>query len=77
VRFFADGKVSIEEIRDQVLKVCRAFDKITADKVIRLFLFQAQRLYSSKPPLSLEFIKDRIILVLNLYDKVDPNKVRP
>jgi hypothetical protein len=78
----------MDQIRDRVLTVCRAYDKVTADKV---FIFNTsfnsfvcvffqrvispKRLYSSKPPLTLDFIQGRVLLVLKLYDKVDPNKV--
>jgi len=81
----------MDQIRDRVLTVCRAYDKVTADKVSILntsynpfmcfffFFFQRvispKRLYSSKPPLTLDFIQGRVLLVLKLYDKVDPNKV--
>ncbi|CAL8074313.1 unnamed protein product [Orchesella dallaii] len=72
-------KVSLEEIRTRVLKVCAAFDKITADKGLgnsgllggRGFV----RNYSAAEPLTLEFIRDRVLLVLKLYDKVDPIKL--
>jgi len=79
----------MDQIRDRVLTVCRAYDKVTADKVSILntsfnsfyvcFFFQRvispKRLYSSKPPLTLDFIQGRVLLVLKLYDKVDPIKV--
>jgi len=78
----------MDQIRDRVLTVCRAYDKVTADKVSILntsfnsFMYvffqrviSPKRLYSSKPPLTLDFIRGRVLLVLKLYDKVDPNKV--
>ncbi|GFG33627.1 hypothetical protein Cfor_03382 [Coptotermes formosanus] len=88
IRRFAEAKPSMDQIRDRVLTVCRAYDKVTADKV---FIFNTsfnsfvcvffqrvispKRLYSSKPPLTLDFIQGRVLLVLKLYDKVDPNKL--
>lgn len=89
IRHFAEAKPSMDQIRERVLTVCRAYDKVTADKVFIssifvtilccFFLFQRtispKRLYSSKEPLTLDFIRGRVLLVLKLYDKVDPNKV--
>jgi NADH dehydrogenase (ubiquinone) 1 alpha/beta subcomplex 1 len=90
MRHFAEAKPSMDQIRDRVLTVCRAYDKVTADKVlilnifptsfVSLFFFQRvispKRSYSSKDPLTLDFIRSRVLLVLKLYDKVDPNKVQ-
>ncbi|CAG0914721.1 unnamed protein product [Notodromas monacha] len=59
-------KLKKEEIEQRVLNVCKAFDKISAEKV---------RSYSEKPPMDLNMIKDRVLLVLKLYDKVDSEKV--
>ncbi|KAK7865042.1 hypothetical protein R5R35_000055 [Gryllus longicercus] len=85
IRWFAEAKLSVDQIRERVLKVCTAFDKVTADKVLCiLFLFSislfqrlvtSKRYFSSKPPLSLESIRDRVLLVLKLYDKVEPTKL--
>ncbi|XP_021927471.1 uncharacterized protein LOC110833559 isoform X3 [Zootermopsis nevadensis] len=71
IRHFAEAKPSMDQIRDRVLSVCRAYDKVTADKRV----ISPKRLYSSKAPLSLDFIQGRVLLVLKLYDKVDPNKL--
>jgi len=72
-------KLDVEEIRARVLKVCAAFDKISADKGLKgsglLGGRGVVRHYSSAEPISLEFIRDRVLLVLKLYDKVDPNKL--
>ncbi|XP_049863857.1 uncharacterized protein LOC126362662 isoform X3 [Schistocerca gregaria] len=69
VRHFAEAKPTMDKIRERVLKVCAAYDKVTADKIT------PKRFYSAKEPLTLELIKDRVLLVLRLYDKVDPNKL--
>ncbi|GLH00177.1 Acyl carrier protein, mitochondrial [Gryllus bimaculatus] len=71
IRWFAEAKLSVDQIRERVLKVCTAFDKVTADKR----LVTSKRYFSSKPPLSLESIRDRVLLVLKLYDKVEPTKL--
>lgn len=34
IRHFAEAKPSVDQIRDRVLSVCRAYDKVTADKVL-------------------------------------------
>ncbi|KDR15452.1 acyl carrier protein, mitochondrial isoform X1 [Zootermopsis nevadensis] len=33
IRHFAEAKPSMDQIRDRVLSVCRAYDKVTADKL--------------------------------------------
>ncbi|XP_069684480.1 acyl carrier protein, mitochondrial isoform X1 [Periplaneta americana] len=33
IRHFAEAKPSLDQIRDRVLTVCRAYDKVTADKL--------------------------------------------
>ncbi|KAK7865043.1 hypothetical protein R5R35_000055 [Gryllus longicercus] len=33
IRWFAEAKLSVDQIRERVLKVCTAFDKVTADKL--------------------------------------------
>ncbi|XP_023712498.1 acyl carrier protein, mitochondrial isoform X1 [Cryptotermes secundus] len=33
IRHFADAKPSMDQIRERVLTVCRAYDKVTADKL--------------------------------------------
>jgi len=33
IRHFAEAKPSMDQIRDRVLTVCRAYDKVTADKL--------------------------------------------
>ncbi|PSN52198.1 hypothetical protein C0J52_06103 [Blattella germanica] len=71
IRHFASAKLSVDQIRDRVLSVCKAYDKVTADKRT----IAPKRFYSSKEPLSLDFIRQRVLLVLRLYDKVDPNKL--
>ncbi|XP_023712500.1 uncharacterized protein LOC111867152 isoform X3 [Cryptotermes secundus] len=71
IRHFADAKPSMDQIRERVLTVCRAYDKVTADKR----MISPKRLYSAKEPLTLDFIRGRVLLVLKLYDKVDPNKL--
>jgi len=65
-------KASVEDIRTRVLKVCTAFDKINADKVLGR---QHVRFYSVQEPNSLAFIRDRVLFVLKLYDKIDVNKL--
>ena len=71
--------------------MCKAFDKITADKVDKnkfliffsLFLLPDKlqqttslvRSYSSEYPVDIQMIKDRVLLVLRLYDKINPEKV--
>ncbi|XP_076755325.1 NADH dehydrogenase (ubiquinone) acyl carrier protein isoform X2 [Xylocopa sonorina] len=66
-------KPDVKEIEERVLKVVKAYDKITADKVDTRV--KQVRQYSEKPPLTVELIEQRVLLVLNLYDKVDPNKL--
>ncbi|EEB10029.1 acyl carrier protein, putative [Pediculus humanus corporis] len=73
-RLFAEGKSSIIQLEERVLKVCAEFEKIPLNK--RDFLETSIRYYAIKPPLSLAFIKDRVLLVLNLFDKIDPNKLK-
>nr|CAD7589502.1 unnamed protein product [Timema genevievae] len=70
-RQYADEKLTKDAIRDRVLKVCKAYDKVTADKIT----ITPKRFYSAKDPLTIEFIRDRVLLVLKLYDKVDPSKL--
>ncbi|KAI5719633.1 hypothetical protein M8J76_012796 [Diaphorina citri] len=55
------GKPTFNEVTQRVLKVVKAYDKVTADK--------------SHVALDLDLIKQRVLLVLNLYDKVDPAKL--
>ena len=39
IRHFADAKPSMDQIRERVLTVCRAYDKVTADKVFISSIF--------------------------------------
>jgi len=74
----AASRLSVIEVETRVLKVCNAYDKVTADKVCNFILLYFQtvmRHYSVKPPLTIEQIKKRVLLVLQLYDKVNPDKV--
>ncbi|KAJ8983954.1 hypothetical protein NQ317_008656 [Molorchus minor] len=77
IRFYSPElkkvKLTEEEIKDRVLKVCSSYDKVTADKRL---VTPLERSYSSKPPLSLKLIADRVLLVLKLYDKVNPDKLK-
>ncbi|KAB0794172.1 hypothetical protein PPYR_13792 [Photinus pyralis] len=66
------SKPSVKEIEERVIKVCCAYDKVTADKRLSVPLVRS---YSAKPPLTLDFISERVLLVLRLYDKVDPCKL--
>lgn len=77
----------MKDIENRVLKVVGAYDKVTANKVIKFinyyfcFSFQTSRWqtvrnYSAKEPLTLKLIEERVLLVLKLYDKVEPTKVR-
>ncbi|KAI8120817.1 mitochondrial, Acyl carrier protein [Lucilia cuprina] len=75
VRCYSD-KLSMEDIKDRVLKVVSAYDKVTSDKGSNNWQWQAARKYSAKPPLSLKLINERVLLVLKLYDKIDPSKLR-
>ncbi|XP_071857014.1 NADH dehydrogenase (ubiquinone) acyl carrier protein isoform X2 [Bombus fervidus] len=72
VRLYS-AKLKTKEIEDRVLKVVKAFDKITDEKVGTRV--KQVRQYSHGPPLSLDLIQQRVMLVLNLYDKVDPKKL--
>ncbi|CAD7080557.1 unnamed protein product [Hermetia illucens] len=72
-------KPNMSEIRERVLKVVAAYDKVTADKD-SLVGRQSQSIYVRQysghaPPLSLKLIQERVILVLKLYDKIDPAKL--
>ncbi|KAG8036131.1 hypothetical protein G9C98_004711 [Cotesia typhae] len=77
IRSYTEGpgmkkKTPINEIEQRVIKVCRDYDKITADKGPRV---EQARWYSGRPPLTLNVIRERVLLVLKLYDKVDPSKL--
>jgi hypothetical protein len=39
IRHFAEAKPSMDQIRERVLTVCRAYDKVTADKVFISSIF--------------------------------------
>ncbi|KAA0197765.1 hypothetical protein HAZT_HAZT002288 [Hyalella azteca] len=66
------AKLSPADIESRVLKVCKEFDKINAEKTVG-----GARHYSGFEPLTLDVIKQRVILVLNLYDKINPDKLTP
>ncbi|VVC91393.1 unnamed protein product [Leptidea sinapis] len=73
IRGFATGpvhKITQSEISDRVMKVCRAYDKLSNVQSEKLGL----RHFSHGPPLTIDLIKSRVLLVLQLYDKVDPEK---
>ncbi|CAL1546432.1 unnamed protein product [Lymnaea stagnalis] len=71
VRQFSSATVTVAAIEAKVLNVCKAYDKINAEKPF----FQPQRWYSGKAPLTLETIQKRVELVLKLYDKINPEKL--
>ncbi|KAM7356742.1 NADH dehydrogenase (ubiquinone) acyl carrier protein isoform 2-T3 [Cochliomyia hominivorax] len=75
VRCYSD-KLTMEDIKDRVLKVVSSYDKVTSDKGSNNWQWQIARQYSAKPPLSLKIINERVLLVLKLYDKIDPSKLR-
>ncbi|KXJ72206.1 hypothetical protein RP20_CCG018615 [Aedes albopictus] len=74
VRYYC-SKPKLPEIRERVLKVVAAYDKVTADKQIGRWQLECTRSYSAKEPLTLQLIKERVLLVLKLYDKVNPEKL--
>ncbi|KPJ07049.1 Acyl carrier protein, mitochondrial [Papilio machaon] len=67
----AQAKPSPQEIQERVMKVCKAYDKLTNSKNAKLCV----RNYSGGPPLTLDLIRKRVLLVLQLYDKVKPEKL--
>ncbi|KAL9704695.1 hypothetical protein quinque_008213 [Culex quinquefasciatus] len=69
------SKPKLAEVRDRVLKVVAAYDKVTADKQTGRWQLAITRSYSAKEPLTLQLIKERVLLVLKLYDKVNPEKL--
>uniref|UniRef100_A0A182QDB6 Acyl carrier protein n=1 Tax=Anopheles farauti TaxID=69004 RepID=A0A182QDB6_9DIPT len=73
-RFFAT-KPNVDEIKQRVLKVVGAYDKVTSDKQNGRWQLEIVRKYSAKEPLTLQLIKERVLLVLKLYDKVNPEKL--
>ncbi|KAK0051746.1 acyl carrier protein mitochondrial-like isoform X1 [Biomphalaria pfeifferi] len=71
VRPFSSTTISVAAIEEKVLSVCKAYDKINAEKPF----YQPRRWYAGKPPLTLETIQKRVELVLKLYDKINPEKL--
>ncbi|CAF4932176.1 unnamed protein product [Pieris macdunnoughi] len=72
-RQYATGpvrKVTPQDIADRVMKVCKAYDKLTSVQKP-----QFVRNYSHGPPLTIDIIKSRVLLVLQLFDKVNPEKL--
>jgi hypothetical protein len=89
-RHYATAKPTLDQIRERVLKVVQAYDKVSAEKVLKLFLIfeffmcstqvggrwlLQTRNYSAKEPLTLQLVTERVLLVLKLYDKVNVEKV--
>ncbi|XP_041978855.1 acyl carrier protein, mitochondrial isoform X2 [Aricia agestis] len=64
-------KITQQQIEERVLKVCKAFDKLSASQKPKFGV----RNYSHGPPLTLELIRSRVLLVLQLYDKIVPEKL--
>ncbi|KAL5018932.1 hypothetical protein ScPMuIL_004654 [Solemya velum] len=65
-------KVNVDEVQDRVLKVCRAFDRIIAEKTpVTAMVYRSY----SHAPLTIDMVEQRILLVLRLYDKIDPEKL--
>lgn len=86
-RHLTTKTLTLADIKERILNVCKAYDKINADKVTNHIFFKLlqnaleplktqKRLYSEKEPLTLELIRERILLVLRLYDKINPEKVQ-
>ncbi|XP_075220277.1 NADH dehydrogenase (ubiquinone) acyl carrier protein isoform X3 [Lycorma delicatula] len=71
-RYALKAAITLPEIEERVLKVCKAYDKLTSAKSLNS---TPNRCYSHGPPLDLEMIRDRVLLVLKLYDKVNPEKL--
>ncbi|KAI8437162.1 hypothetical protein MSG28_010502 [Choristoneura fumiferana] len=67
----AQSKPSTNEITERVMKVCKAYDKLTSVQSQKIGI----RHYSAGPPLSLELIQSRVLLVLKLYDKICAEKL--
>ncbi|XP_072949609.1 uncharacterized protein ND-ACP isoform X3 [Epargyreus clarus] len=65
------SKVTPQQIEERVMKVCRAYDKLSASQS----LVASVRKYSNAPPLTLELVRSRVLLVLQLYDKISPDKL--
>ncbi|XP_028035952.1 acyl carrier protein, mitochondrial isoform X3 [Bombyx mandarina] len=65
------SKLSVQEIEERVLKVCKAYDKLSASQNEK----HGIRKYSGGPPLTLDLIKSRVLLVLQLYDKINPEQL--
>lgn len=86
VRFYGKAKsLQPEEITERVMKVLKAYDKITAEKVWyyinNSLYFQTPNLnltrsYGAAVPMTFDAITQRVMLVLRLYDKINPEKVR-
>ncbi|CAC5370403.1 NDUFAB1 [Mytilus coruscus] len=73
VRFYGKAKsLQPEEITERVMKVLKAYDKITADKTPNLNL---TRSYGAAVPMTFDAITQRVMLVLRLYDKINPEKL--
>ncbi|GFO38069.1 acyl carrier protein [Plakobranchus ocellatus] len=70
-RTFATATISVAVIEEKIMKICKDYDKINAEKLT----FSAQRWYAGKAPLTLETVQKRVELVLKLYDKINPEKL--
>ncbi|KFB41673.1 AGAP010464-PA-like protein [Anopheles sinensis] len=68
-------KPNVDDIKQRVLKVVGAYDKVSSDKQNGRWQLEIVRKYSAKEPLTLQLIKERVLLVLKLYDKVNPEKL--
>ncbi|XP_068633322.1 acyl carrier protein, mitochondrial isoform X2 [Battus philenor] len=65
------SRLSMREIEDRVMKVCKAYDKLTNSKNTKV----GARSYGGGAPLTLCLIESRVLLVLKLYDKINPEKL--